>query len=164
MREWLVRPRPLLCRSCIEACLDVWRFTCQWLCNVMRRTRSIWAVCQKQPANQSAAPKCHSPLHWRAVRPQGGQLIVASRDRNLGHGSEVCEATSPIDGLKMARGLSFGSREAKVLSARLAPRGRISANNVHWHVTAGNQSCSSQTSLTVLRFACSQRPLLRAPA
>ena len=22
---------------------------------------SIWAVCQKQPANQSAAPKCHSP-------------------------------------------------------------------------------------------------------
>ena len=66
--------------------------------------------------------------------------------------------------LQMARGLSFGSREAKVLFARLVSRGRISANNVHWHATAGNQSCSSQTSRTVLRFACSQRPLLRAPA
>ena len=66
--------------------------------------------------------------------------------------------------LQMARGLSFGSREAKVFSARLAPRGRISANYFHRHATAGNQSCSSQTSRTVLRFACSQRPLLRARA
>jgi len=66
--------------------------------------------------------------------------------------------------LQMARGLSFCSREAKALFARLHTRGRISANNVHRHATAGNQSCNGQTSLTVLRFACSQRPLLRAPA
>jgi hypothetical protein len=73
-----------------------------------------------------------------------------------------CNFASPS--LQMARGLSFGSREAKTFFARSPSRGRISANNVHRHATAGNQSCSSQTSRTVLRFACSQRPLLRAGA
>jgi hypothetical protein len=100
MREWFVGPRPFLCHSYIGACLDVWRFTCQWLCNVARCHISIRLSVLRQPAHQSAAPKCHSPLHRRAVRPQGGQRIMASRDQHSGHGSEVCESTSPVEGCK----------------------------------------------------------------
>ena len=38
--------------------------------------------------------------------------------------------------MAMSRGLSFGSREAKDVMARLGMRGKIQNNNHQWHATA----------------------------
>jgi hypothetical protein len=86
MRERVVGLRPLLCRSCIEACLDVWRFTCQWLFHVARRHRSIWLSVLRQPAFQSAAPKCHSPSPCELSvlrRPVLGWSLASQRTTNI---------------------------------------------------------------------------------
>ena len=104
------------------------------------RHRLVGRPSQRRPAECRLSPSSLT-RHFRSMR-----IVIA------------------VQRLQMARGLSVGSREAKSFIATLPSRGRISANNVHRHATAGNQSCSGQTSFAVLRFACSQRPLLRAPA
>ena len=49
-----------LCRSCISTRLQVWRFTVFKFRHVAHRKISIWLSALRQPAHQSAAPKCHS--------------------------------------------------------------------------------------------------------
>jgi hypothetical protein len=124
---------------------------------------------------QSGCLSCGSLLTYQqrqsAIRHRpGGLSVLKAASSSCHHAIKTQGAAQKYSGsvanrwLQMARGLSFGRREAKVFFARLTSRGRISENKVHRHATAGNQSCNCQTSRTALRFACSQRPLLRAPA
>jgi hypothetical protein len=171
MRERVVGLRPLLCRSCIEACLDVWCVTCQWLFHVARRHCSIWLSVLRQPAFQSAAPKCHSPSPCELSvlrRPVLGWSLASQRTTNIPQSwlrppdwrswpyVQRSQASRPCHPMCHAIALSPGIIE---FWPGGQASGKMSANQIK-----GAWLCTGQTFIAKARFACSPRPLLRAPA
>ena len=55
------------------------------VCNVGAWQSSIWLSARRQPAHQSAAPKCHIPSPWRASCPAAVSTTPSVRQGRLGH-------------------------------------------------------------------------------
>ena len=74
----------------------------------------------------AGCPSTRRPAHHRSLPPSIKSWLKNSR----GH------LSTPPPSMTTARGLSFGSRDAKEAMDRLGMRGRIQNNNHQWHATA----------------------------
>jgi hypothetical protein len=78
-----------LCRSYIEALLCVWRFNFHAVRQRVRCSCSIWLSALRQPARQSAAPKCHMPspswprVLWRSAHRISGSHVHQHQAKSL---------------------------------------------------------------------------------
>ena len=88
----------------------------------------------------AGCPSTRRPAHHRSLPPSIKSWLKNSR----GH------LSTPPPSMTTARGLSFGSRDAKEAMDRLGMRGRIQNNNHQWHATA--QGVSHAAAKHLARF------------
>ena len=89
----------------------------------------------------AGCPSTRRPAHHRSLPSSIKPWLKSSRSH----------LSTPPPSMTKARGLSFGSREAKEVMARLGMRGRIQNNNHQRHATAQGVSHAAAKHLAQLR-------------
>ena len=154
--------RLFLCRPRSFASVQVWRFSRTQLRHLARRKFSIWPSVLRQPAHQPAAPKCHtpSPCGWPSC---GGQCSVGCAGKPT-HSSPQPWHTPPLPGTRNRQFHIVASKPSPPWCAALALSNSIRCKMQQHQTAKGARQWQCQASAKHVRLACSQRPLLRAPA
>jgi hypothetical protein len=151
-----------LCRSCSFTLLHVWRFTGIKFFNVAQRQVSIWLSVLRQPAHPLAAPKCHTPslCGWPSC---GGQCQVGCAGKPT-HNSSQPWRSPPLPGTRNRKPPLVAMRPSPPWCNALALSNSIRCKMQQDQTAKGARQWQCPAISKQLGFACSQRPLLRAPA